>query len=268
MAVRIRLKRRGRRKLPLYDVVVADARAPRDGKFIQKIGRYDPNSNPAKVELNEEMALSWLLNGAQPSSTVRAMLSYSGVLLRKHLQVGVGKKAITQQEADKRYDDWKRAHEMRVAAKVASVDKIREQEREERRLADLKRREKKEAAQALEATADETPPQEVAPAPESPVEPSVPPSEMVEASKSEVPTESAPKTDESVGEAKAKSKDEPKEVSAKPSASKPSEASSAPKISSKASSGTQESPPKPSPKKSAPKAKPNEGGAKKEKSGS
>src|SRR5690606_34911427 len=95
MEVKIRLARRGRKKLAIYDVVVADARAPRDGRFIEKIGIYTPNTDPASININNDRALKWLLNGAQPTDTVKAMLSYRGVLLRKHLQIGVLKGAVT-----------------------------------------------------------------------------------------------------------------------------------------------------------------------------
>lgn len=107
MAVKIRLARCGRRHLAEYDIVVADARSPRDGRFIEKIGNYNPNTAPAAVKLNETSALKWLFQGAQPTDTVKNLLSKQGVLLRKHLQVGVTKGAITQAEADERFTNWK-----------------------------------------------------------------------------------------------------------------------------------------------------------------
>jgi small subunit ribosomal protein S16 len=106
MAIRIRLARRGRKKLALYDIVVANQRAPRDGRFLEKVGNYNPNMKPAAVNLHEEKILKWLLNGADPSETVRSILSSQGILLRKHLQVGIKKGAITQGEADKRFTAW------------------------------------------------------------------------------------------------------------------------------------------------------------------
>jgi small subunit ribosomal protein S16 len=106
MSVKIRLARRGRKKQAIYDVVVADARAPRDGRFIEKIGTYNPNTNPASININNERALTWLLNGAQPTDTVKAMLSYRGVMLKKHLQIGVLKGAITQDQADAKFSAW------------------------------------------------------------------------------------------------------------------------------------------------------------------
>ena len=109
MAVKIRLARRGRKKLARYDVVVADARSPRDGKFIEKIGTYDPLTVPATIKINEERAFEWLMNGAQPSDTVKAMLSYHGVMMKKHLQIGVVKGAVTQEVADQKLAEWKKA---------------------------------------------------------------------------------------------------------------------------------------------------------------
>lgn len=123
MAVKIRLTRRGRKKLALYDVVVADARSPRDGRFIEKIGTYNPNTNPATILLNEDKALQWLLNGAQPTDTVRAMLSYKGVLFRKHLQGGIRKGALTQEQADAKFEAWKGQKESQISGKVDTLAK-------------------------------------------------------------------------------------------------------------------------------------------------
>lgn len=122
MAVKIRLARRGRKKLAIYDIVVADARAPRDGKFIEKIGTYNPNTNPASIKLNEESALKWILNGAQPTDTTRAILSYKGVLLKKHLQVGVNKGAISQDLADTKFADWKVTKDAKISGKSDTLD--------------------------------------------------------------------------------------------------------------------------------------------------
>lgn len=107
MAVKIRLTRRGRKKLALYDIVVADARSPRDGRFIEKLGNYNPNTHPATIQLAEERSLQWLQKGAQPTNTVKTILSSHGILLRKHLQLGVDKGAVTQEDADKKWEAWK-----------------------------------------------------------------------------------------------------------------------------------------------------------------
>jgi small subunit ribosomal protein S16 len=117
MSVKIRLARRGRKKQAIYDVVVADARAPRDGRFIEKLGTYNPNTNPASININNERALTWLLNGAQPTDTVKAMLSYRGILLKKHLQIGVLKGAITQEQADAKYTAWLNEKDSKIEGK-------------------------------------------------------------------------------------------------------------------------------------------------------
>ncbi|MEM7055804.1 MAG: 30S ribosomal protein S16 [Bacteroidota bacterium] len=121
MAVKIRLARRGRKKLPFYDIVVADARAPRDGRFIEKLGSHNPNTNPATTLLKEKKALQWLSNGAQPTDTVRNILSSEGILLRRHLQVGVKKNAITQEEANTRWELWKKAKESKSAQQAEKL---------------------------------------------------------------------------------------------------------------------------------------------------
>ncbi len=120
-SVKIRLSRRGRKKLALYDIVVANATSPRDGRFIEKLGTYNPNTNPATILFDEEKALKWLLNGAEPTDTVGRMLSYKGVLLRKHLQIGVIKGAITQEIADARYQDWTKSKQEKIEGKVSTL---------------------------------------------------------------------------------------------------------------------------------------------------
>src|SRR6218665_3569669 len=114
MAVKIRLARRGRKKLALYDVVVADARAPRDGKFIEKIGTYNPLTVPASIVLDDQKTFEWVMKGAQPTDTLKAMLSYRGILLKKHLQIGVIKGAITQEQADAKHAEWVNAKEAKI----------------------------------------------------------------------------------------------------------------------------------------------------------
>jgi len=106
MATKIRLQRFGRKGYAFYQVVVADSRAPRDGKFIERIGSYNPNTNPATIDLNFERALYWLQVGAQPTDTARSILSKEGVLLKKHLEGGVKKGAFTAEEAVSRFEKW------------------------------------------------------------------------------------------------------------------------------------------------------------------
>ena len=115
MAVKIRLARRGRRKSPYYHIIVADARAPRDGKFIEQIGSYNPMTKPATITLDSDKAYDWLLKGAQPTETARAILRFKGVLYKKHLQRGVTKGALSQEEADQLLAAHIEAKEAKVA---------------------------------------------------------------------------------------------------------------------------------------------------------
>ncbi|HSI76830.1 MAG TPA: 30S ribosomal protein S16 [Lunatimonas sp.] len=131
MAVKIRLARRGRKKMAIYDVVVADARAPRDGRFIEKIGSYNPNTDPATISINNDRALKWLLNGAQPTDTVKAMLSYRGVMLKKHLQIGVLKEAITQEQADEKFQAWLDTKEQAISSKVDKITQAKDSAKKE-----------------------------------------------------------------------------------------------------------------------------------------
>ena len=123
MAVKIRLARRGRTKRPYYHIVIADARAPRDGKFIEQIGAYNPMTKPATIELDRDKAFDWLMKGAQPTDTARAILRFKGVMYRKHLQRGVEKGAMTQEEADSKLTTWIDAKESKVAARVEETRK-------------------------------------------------------------------------------------------------------------------------------------------------
>jgi small subunit ribosomal protein S16 len=123
--VKIRLARRGRKKLAIYDVVIANSKSPRDGRFIEKIGTYDPNHRPALIKIDEDRAFYWLMVGAQPTDTVKAMLSYKGVSYRKHLQVGVNKGAITQEVADSKLAAWKQAKEAKVQGRVDGLVKTK-----------------------------------------------------------------------------------------------------------------------------------------------
>src|SRR5690242_12280060 len=138
MAVKIRLARRGRKKLAKFDVIVADARAPRDGRFIEKIGTYDPLTNPATIDLNEDKAFEWLMNGAQPSDTVKAMLSYRGIMMKKHLQIGVIKGAITQEQADKKLADWMQAKESKIQSKKDQLSQSKQAQAKARKEAETR----------------------------------------------------------------------------------------------------------------------------------
>lgn len=139
--VKIRLARRGRKKLAMFDVVVADARAPRDGRFIEKIGTYNPLTNPASIVLNDDRAFHWLMNGAQPSDTVKAMLSFRGIMLKKHLQIGVIKGALTQEQADSKLADWVKAKETKIQAKRDTLAQSKQAQAKARKEAETKVRE-------------------------------------------------------------------------------------------------------------------------------
>ena len=123
MAVKIRLQRHGKKNYAFFHIVVADSRAPRDGRFIEQIGSYNPNTNPATIILNSERALAWLNVGAQPTLTARRILSYEGVLLAKHLQGGVAKGALTQEQADAKLAAWKAEKDSKVNAKKLDIKK-------------------------------------------------------------------------------------------------------------------------------------------------
>ena len=123
MAVKIRLQRHGKKNFAFFHIVVADSRSPRDGRFIEQIGSYNPNTNPATIVLNNERALAWLNVGAQPTPTAKRILSYEGVLLAKHLQGGVKKGALTQEQADAKLAAWKADKAAKVSAKKEGLRK-------------------------------------------------------------------------------------------------------------------------------------------------
>lgn len=144
MATKIRLQRHGRKNYAFYPIVIADSRAPRDGKFIERIGSYNPNTNPATITLNFERALYWVNVGAQPTDTVRSILSNEGVMLMKHLQGGVKKGAFDEAEAQKRFDAWK-------AKKQAAVDAQKSDMATKQELAAKKRFEEEQAKNQAKA---------------------------------------------------------------------------------------------------------------------
>jgi small subunit ribosomal protein S16 len=121
MAVKIRLQRHGKKNFAFFHIVVADSRAPRDGKFIEQIGSYNPNTNPATIILDGDKALAWLNVGAQPTLTARRILSYEGVLLRKHLAEGVAKGALTEAQADEKFAAWKAQRDEKISAKKTGL---------------------------------------------------------------------------------------------------------------------------------------------------
>ena len=123
MATRIRLQRHGKKGKPIYHLVVADQRSPRNGKFIQKLGIYNPNVNPAIIDINFDQSVDWLMKGAQPSDTAKAILSYKGVYMKKHLLMGVAKGAFNEEEAEKRFNEWMSSKEQKITDQKSNVDK-------------------------------------------------------------------------------------------------------------------------------------------------
>ena len=215
MAVKIRLQRHGKKGSPFYWIVAADARSKRDGKYLDKIGTYDPNTKPATIDLNFDSAISWLDKGAQPTNTAKAILSYTGVLLKRHLDVGVKKGALTEAEAKKKFDEWMKEKSSKIQKKIDDANSALESNKKEAREREEEYRKKKlevakakedskpaeeapaEEAPAEEAPADEAPaeeaPAEEAPAEEAPAEEA--PAE--EAPAEEAPAEEAPADEDS-----------------------------------------------------------------------
>lgn len=164
MPVKIRLSRRGKKHLAYYHIVVADSRAPRDGKFIEVIGNYDPNTNPATINIDNDKALSWLNNGAQPTDTCRAILAYKGVLLRNHLQKGVTKGVITQEQADEKVITWQESKANKIDEKKKNIANVSVKTLESRMAAESKKREV--VAEAVRIKNTPPPVEEAAPAAE------------------------------------------------------------------------------------------------------
>ena len=121
MPVKIRLARHGRKRNAYYHIVAADSRAPRDGKFIERLGNYNPNTNPATIELDFDRALQWVLDGAQPTDTARAILSYKGVMMKKHLVEGVRKGAFDEATAEQKFNEWMADKTSKIQAKVDAL---------------------------------------------------------------------------------------------------------------------------------------------------
>ena len=165
MPVKIRLTRHGKKHNAYYHIVVADGRAPRDGKYIEIIGSYDPNTNPATINIDNDKALQWLQNGAQPTDTCRAILSYKGVLFKNHLQKGVTKGVVTQDAVDSKYSEWLEKKNDKIAEKKNRVKGSSVKVVEERLEAEKKKREAIAEAVRKKNT---PPPVEEAPAAEAP----------------------------------------------------------------------------------------------------
>ncbi|MEI6507833.1 MAG: 30S ribosomal protein S16 [Bacteroidota bacterium] len=155
MSVKIRLQRLGRKKAPYYHIVVADSRAPRDGKFIENIGYYKPQTVPATIELDANKALSWLEKGAQPTDTCRAILSYKGVLYQHHLNVGVKKGAMTAEQATEKFEKWMSSKSTKVDAHVEKFKKTVSEKKAEALAAETKVKEARAVRLAEKLKAEE-----------------------------------------------------------------------------------------------------------------
>lgn len=169
MSVKIRLQRHGKKGKPFYWVVAADARAKRDGKYLEKIGTYNPNTNPATVEINVDKAVQWLNDGAQPTDTARTLLSYKGVMLKHHLLGGVRKGALTQEQAEAKFTAWLEEKENRINAKKDGLSSTKAADKASR-LAAEKEVNAKRVAAAKEALAQAAAANTEAAAPEATAE--------------------------------------------------------------------------------------------------
>ncbi len=155
MSVKIRLQRHGKKGKPFYWIVAADARSKRDGKFLEKLGTYNPNTNPATIDLNLDQAVQWLHNGAQPTDTARAILSYKGALLKHHLDGGVRKGALTQEQADAKLSTWLDEKAGKVTAKKDGLSKAKDEAKAKALKAEKEANDKRAAAAAEAAKAEE-----------------------------------------------------------------------------------------------------------------
>ncbi|WP_103865396.1 30S ribosomal protein S16 [Aquimarina sp. I32.4] len=156
MPVKIRLQRHGKKGKPFYWIVAADARAKRDGKFLEKLGTYNPNVNPASIDLDVDGAVKWLQNGAQPTDTARAILSYKGAMLKNHLAGGVQKGALTEEQAEEKFKAWVSEKDGTVDAKKEELAKAEEAEKAKALEAEKEVNAKREAAAKAEAATEET----------------------------------------------------------------------------------------------------------------
>ena len=146
MATKIRLQRHGKKGKPFYYIVVADARAPRDGRFIERLGSYNPNTNPATIDINFDKTLDWVNDGAQPTDTCRAILSYKGVLYKKHLQGGLKKGALTEEQVEEKFQNWLDQKEGKITGKKTNLGSAKDEARKAALAAEAKKKEDRAAA--------------------------------------------------------------------------------------------------------------------------
>jgi small subunit ribosomal protein S16 len=193
MATKIRLQRHGKKGKPFYYIVVADARAPRDGRFIERLGSYNPNTNPATIDINFDKTLDWVNDGAQPTDTCRAILSYKGVLYKKHLQGGLKKGALTEEQVETKFQEWLDQKEGKITGKKTSLTSAKDEARKAALAAEAKKKEEKAASIAAKN----------APAVEEVEEEEAPVAEAEEAPVAEAPVEEAPVAEAATEEAPA-----------------------------------------------------------------
>ena len=188
MATKIRLQRHGKKGKPFYHIVIANSRAKRDGRFIEKLGTYNPNTRPAQIEIDFDSALTWLQKGAIPTDTARAILSYKGILLKKHLLDGVKKGALTEEQAESKFKKWIEEKEAKIAQSIKQIDESKQKKEKEKFDAEEESRKKKEEAIMSKTNPVEAPAEEDKPAEEAPTEEDKP--------AEEAPAEEAPAEEE------------------------------------------------------------------------
>lgn len=165
MPVKIRLQRHGKKGKPFFWIVAADVRAKRDGKFLEKLGIYNPTTNPATIELDVDSSVKWMRNGAQPTDTAKRILSYKGAMLKKHLLAGVDKGALTEEQANEKFEAWLKEKEDKVFSKKEQVSQTASEAKQKALAAEKEANEKRKAeAEAAKAEAtEEAPAEEAAP---------------------------------------------------------------------------------------------------------
>ena len=194
MAVRIRLQRHGKKGKPIYWIVAADSRSKRDGKFLEKLGTYNPNFNPPLVTLNIDSTVNWIQNGAQPSETARNIISREGALLKNHLLNGVKKGAFSEEDADKKFEAWIKERDSKTEKKLSTLEKEALDKKNKALELEKEANEKRKLA-AEEALNEEAPAAEEAPDEEAPAEEEAPAAEEAPATE-EAPAEEAPAEEE------------------------------------------------------------------------
>lgn len=191
MPVKIRLQRRGKKGKPYFWIIAADGRSPRDGKYLDKIGFYNPTTNPAQIDLDLDKAVTWLQNGAQPTDTVRAILSYKGALLKNHLAGGVRKGALTEEQAEAKFNEWLETKRDSIDSKKATLTESEQKAKAEKLAAEKAVSDKRAAAAAPAAEEVEA---------------------TTEAEATETATEEAPAAKSAIEEAAAEAKEDNKEA--------------------------------------------------------